>query len=326
MLIHGALAVALFMPSVKTSLASKIPNQLIMTGKPDKVDDMPLEVRGNIMNLIALESRARESKGHPPIRLRWLGDTACHRYLEDHFDKDLAALFDSATPGYYKGDICRTVVLLREGGFYMDVDMELQEPLMNLVDEKTTFMSAYSVSGDILNALIAVVPGSPVMQKALEEIRKWYNNKDIQTGLMGTQSMYRGLGDTVKEECPEVSLEAMKSTLQWSCGNNVIRLYEEKDLLCYLEPQPPECPLERRHASSESLRYGLFEPGQPIHPNRKLIGWPRFRTCADPAGCGSGGHGFLQWLLQIGIRNNNVVEKEQSRRDRLRSGRSFLQH
>lgn len=300
MLFHGSLWAAplLIIQQVQITLASAlIPDQLVMTGKPDKVDDMPLEVRGNILNMIALESRTREAAGRPPIHLRWLGDSACHQFIAKHFDEELAGMFDKATPGYYKGDICRTAVLLVEGGFYMDVDLELKEPLLHLVDDKTTFMSAYSVNGDILNALLAVVPRSPVMQKALDEMRKWYQNKDERKGLMGTQSTYRGLTGTIKEHCPEVEPVAMRATLQWNCGDEVIRLYEEKDLLCFLDanaPQPMECPEERKTADDYFMRYGIFEPSQPIAPGRKIVGWPRFKTCKDTAGCGSGGHGFLQ--------------------------------
>jgi len=299
MFIHGfaVLTHLVFLQLVSISSASVIPDQLVMTGKPEKVDEMPLEVRGNILNIIALETRARAAKGKPPMQLRWLGDIACHAFIEEHFDEDLTALFDQASPGYYKGDICRTAVLVKEGGFYVDVDLELTEPLSNLVDDQTTFMSAYSINGDILNALLAVVPGSPVMEKALDEMKTWFKDRSAQTGLMGTLSTYRAFGNTIKENCPEVDPVGMRSTMQWKCGKHVFRLYEEKNLLCFLEagaPQPSECPLERKNAPSKDLRLGLFEPGQRIFPGRRFIGWPRFRDCKDPAGCGSGGHGFLQ--------------------------------
>jgi len=278
--------------SVNVTEGKLIPDQLIMTGKQGTYEEMPNEVRTNILKMLSLENEARKPKGQSPMHLRWFGDDSCRQYLKDHFDEELSKIFDEAAPGYYRADICRTAVLAREGGFYLDVDVELNQPITNLVDEKTTFMSAYSMHGDILNALLAAVPESPVMLKALDEMRNWYKNNEntnASHGLMGTQCTYRGLHQLTKDDCPDVNLKAMRSKLQWHCGKNAIRLYEEKEMLCW-SLTSEECSIEREEASSWFHRLGLFVPDSGVKGHRTLVGWPRF-LCQDPGeGCGAGGH------------------------------------
>merc|ERR1719491_2008587 len=230
------------------------------------------------------------------VRARWFGDQACRDYILANYDEELLGFFDHTHPGYYRGDICRAAVLYREGGFYTDVDVELRVPLTELVDENTTFMSAYSVNGDIFNGLLAAVPNSEGMGETLQEIRRWFRGETEQIGLMGTMTMLRGLENVVSMSCAAKTLEGVKSETQWACGRHQIRLYQEAGLMCPNEGGPrsapsDECPWERRGAP-DMMRLGLFYPN--LQRARSLIGWPRYHSCKDPSGgCGSGGHAVL---------------------------------
>lgn len=264
---------------VRLAHGTQIPDQLVMTGGPATPGEMPGPVRQNIVSMILLQNQARKKQGLLPIRLRWLSTDTCHSYIKKHYDKDLVHLFQHAEPSFYKGDICRTAVLLREGGFYMDVDMQLSEPFLNLVDKDTTFMSARSKIGGLLNGLMAAAPGSPVLQNTLNFMRKWYTSgahRDRHSGLMGTNCTLRGLEKVIQDNCPDLSLKATGGILQWSCGDHVIRLYEEKELRCSGSLSPsPECPIERKQARSFLARIGIFRPEQPQRNSRELIGWTR---------------------------------------------------
>jgi hypothetical protein len=255
---------------------------------------MPTDIQSNVLSNIQLSAIAIPKRDQrSDIKLRWFGDDSCHNYISEHYDEELTKLFDSAHPGYYRGDICRAAILYNEGGFYTDVDVELAVPLVQLVDDDTTFMSAFSVNGDIFNGLLAVEPKSVIMYHTLQEIRSWYRNPEKQSGLMGTMTMLRGLEDVMDAACPDKSLNDEDLKLQWKCGNQTIRLYQETDLYCFPEnglPQPLECPEVRRDGTS-NMRLGFVEPGAAPTYGRSVVGWPRFHSCKDTnKGCGSGGH------------------------------------
>merc|ERR1719440_1229631 len=143
---------------------AKFPAQLIMTGKPETMEEMPDDVKANIMNTRALSS---------DLSFRWFGDKACRQYIKDHYDKELVEMFDSQIEGMYRGDLCRSAVLYNEGGFYLDVDVEMAVPISSIVEKDTTFASCFDKGGDILNAIIAAEPKSEVFAENLKEIRRW---------------------------------------------------------------------------------------------------------------------------------------------------------
>merc|ERR1719487_1968232 len=126
------------------------------------MEEMPDGVIENIRNTQAL------SRG---LKLRWFGDKACRQYIKDHYDDELLEMFDSQEEGMYRGDICRAAVMYNEGGFYLDVDVQMNVSLASIVDKDTTFASAFSLGGDIFNAIMASEPKSEIMAENLNEIK-----------------------------------------------------------------------------------------------------------------------------------------------------------
>src|SRR5207249_2375410 len=61
-------------------------------------------------------------------------------------------------------------VLCRDGGVYVDTDLECLRPIDPLLDGVSLFLGALD-SGRVSNAIIGSVPGHPLLMRALEELR-----------------------------------------------------------------------------------------------------------------------------------------------------------
>jgi hypothetical protein len=268
---------------------------LILTGKNESFDSLPADTKDNIRRIL---------KEDPAMKMRWLGDKACSSYIREHYDKELLEFFNAEPHGSRRGDLCRTAVLLREGGFYLDLDVVLAVPLRDLVDDDTSFMSAYEdpdrVDAGLLNAIIAAEPGSTVLSRTLEVLRKWYRGEvDYvdsagQYHWMGPATLMFGLLSTMDTDCPCEDLDKRRTKLnepgaanQWRCGPHSVRLYAQKELRCrhsHRDPGDPfECSEKRARLKFVGAHYGLFEPGT----HRKLIGWCRPESCTHE-GCDLG--------------------------------------
>lgn len=302
-----------------TSLARKatnpvkaIPDQLIVTGPPESMEEIKPELKANVERVLHT---------NPQLKLRYLGDGACSTYIREKF-RYLAEHYDNEPKGEFRGDICRTVVLFHEGGYYMDLDLDLRTPLSELVDNQTTFVSAFSMTnaqarqrmygGSMLNALMIAVPKSKVLASTLYHMISWYKGDPSvpwgRTGAIyvGTLTLWRGLAAVLACNCPQqrnldklwflMKNQTNEVPVQWSCGQDNIRLYQEKRLQC--KTVSPECPVERANNSFDLVHYGIFEPG----PARNLIAWSRPSWCTV-LGCNSGGHnltgvrGAVGWSL-----------------------------
>jgi len=235
------------------------------------VDDLPPTVRDNVRRTLELNAG---------LRLRFLDDGQCHEFVATHFP-DLEPSFASETFGPFRGDICRAAVLALEGGFYADLDLQFRFSFSDLVDNTTTFMSAWSgVDCDILNALVAVERGSEVMQSVLDAMKAWYSAGASNGKLMGTQTMMRGLDSFASRACPGVNLRN-RTQFDFDCGSHhQIRLYTEALLIC-----PPgggsECPPARANGPG-FLKWGIFEPPMT---HRNLVAYSRYENCTL-RGCG----------------------------------------
>merc|ERR1712224_493626 len=59
----------------------------------------------------------------------------------------------------------------------------------------------------IFNALIAVRPNSPIMERTIKNIKVWYSDRARQVGpnkqgLLGPDSMAKSVAEMVQEDCP----------------------------------------------------------------------------------------------------------------------------
>jgi|Transcript_105649 hypothetical protein len=228
-----------------------------------------------------------------------------HYYNET---KELVSIYDAEKRGSFRGDICRTAVLAREGGFYTDMDVEWRLPLHELVDNSTSFMSVeertckgpprlpfqkrrifnkseIKCKQGLLNAVIAAEPDSVVMRTALQALRVWYRQplewRKKQRIWMGPATLLAGFLDVRRKQCPETKVEGSYSI---TCGNSSMRFIQQKRLHCK-PPYTEECPRQRGNMSFDGLQYGFYEP---FKGGKRLVAWPRFSQC-HTWGCDGGG-------------------------------------
>jgi hypothetical protein len=264
-----------------------IPWQLVMTGKAESLEQLPSKMQANFQKTLAL---------NPGIKVQYFSDRQCRMYVRQHCGDKLADMYIAETQGQFRGDICRAAVLFQEGGFYADLDLEPTAPFQSLVDDSTKFMSVFTRDGAILNALMATVPGSPIMKKTLGLFEKWYegdralHDEAKQHGQwMGTVTIRVALGTVMQSSCPQIQLDSKRQgpDLQWKCGDQDFRFYHEDRLNCNHNTLKragagtAECPYSRMSSSFDGLHYGIFKPGT----GRELVAWSRTAAC-DSWWCG----------------------------------------
>jgi mannosyltransferase OCH1-like enzyme len=93
-------------------------------------------------------------------------------WTEDNLPKDLrrAEVYERLRVPAERADILRLEVLWREGGVYLDTDFECLRSIEPLI-EGLDFFSAYLKPGRTNNAVIGAVPGHPILDRALDELK-----------------------------------------------------------------------------------------------------------------------------------------------------------
>ncbi|CAE8617117.1 unnamed protein product [Polarella glacialis] len=267
--------------TLRPSKPTRIPKQLVLTAKAGSMDRMPPLVKANVMKTLTL---------NPQFTVRWLGDKDCRAYLWANFSEtQLPVFFDQEQRGSYRSDICRAAVLAHEGGFYTDIDVEMKLPFEDLVDNATTFVSAYCEDRAVLNALIGAVPGSAVMKEVLQQIMLWYQGQGPDEEQDGTTSEWMGPVTTLRalravgmRDCLGQDMSPF-GELQFPRGDEVLRMLWERPINCY--PVPGEdCSPGREASDFPGVQFGIYLPVDP----HTLVAWPRFEGCKE-WGCGTGG-------------------------------------
>jgi hypothetical protein len=281
----------------ETRIAPSIPRQLVMTGKSQSIEDLPAPVRANVERALQLNR---------DLRLRYLSDSDCFTFLKRH-QQELGLLepFEHEKRGSLRGDLCRTAVLLVEGGFYQDLDVQLKVPFHDLVGAQTSFMTVVPAAATpeqvgLLNAVIGATPQSSILNETVREMREWYSDtstqrhriseSDNRTTWMGPMCLYRGLSSVMKAACPGITWLGMEAEIEWACGPHTVRLYKEVVLDCAANPN--HCP-DGRATGAELVQYGLVKP-EHTQSDDSLIGWSRFADC-KAWGCGGDGYKLSSW-------------------------------
>lgn len=267
-----------------TAKSFKIPLVLHWTGKQASLEQLAPQIQENLKSHI---------EGNPWFQFRYWDDDACLSYIKKYFSQELVQTYQNPQRGpyggAYRGDICRTAVLAREGGFYLDLDVQLNVPLTELIDVDTTFMNVRDS-----NAMFAAAPNCSILQRAVDLIIPWYQKYDS-----GKQTYWRWLGPSILMESLESECECTThrfdqafcpQDLQWECGHNQIRLYDEQFLPCDVVSE--ECPKDRQELVSKiekGKKEATFLKFAYTSVDGKTLGWPRFAGCTQ-IGCGADGH------------------------------------
>lgn len=144
-----------------------IPRQLFLTSKYQSLSELPPGLKENVEKIQNTNS---------DLKMVWFGNEDCLQYFRLKHRHDIEELFPKLMNfgGRFASDLCRSTYLYYEGGFYLDLDVELELPLEQLVEADTAFMSAWHF-GDgtkremfgLLNAIVGVEPKSKIFEFTL---------------------------------------------------------------------------------------------------------------------------------------------------------------
>ncbi|CAK9006127.1 unnamed protein product [Durusdinium trenchii] len=256
---------------------TRIPQQLVLTSKDGSINSLPVAVQRNVRHTMAL---------NPWVKVRFLGDQDCERYLLQHFNHtQLPLFFNQETRGSYRSDVCRAAVLAREGGFYTDLDVEMKWKFEDLAGNATTFLASWTEDGSVLNAMMGCTANSSFMLEVIEQLLRFYKGEPVErygstSEWMGPVTALAGLKAVAARDCPEQDLAPWEQA-EFTCGPHVLRMFQERQLLCW-DPMDPDCPGSRYMSEFPGVKYGIYIPSGP------LVAWPRFANCSQ-WGCLTGG-------------------------------------
>ena len=158
------------LPSVSAaSPTPMIPLVVHQTGPYESLGDAPVALQK------ALDTWVQ--RGPPGVRTQWFGDGAADAYVASHFPQyvdDYRAL----RPGAFKADLWRMLILLREGGIYVDCGVHIVAgPAVaarmwgQLVGADCLFVDDHNVlAGSVWQGVIAARPGHPLIQAIVDKI------------------------------------------------------------------------------------------------------------------------------------------------------------
>ena len=154
------------------------------------------------------------TKNNPEFEHRLFDDADCRAFIKDNYDADVLDAYDTLVPGAYKADLWRYCVLYKTGGVYLDIKFQCEPgfSLMEFTKESETFVldrpygdltMPVEVNLAILNApdfydqlpkytegtwknrqiglynaVMATVPGNPVLNDCIQQIVKNVRNED----------------------------------------------------------------------------------------------------------------------------------------------------
>ena len=99
-----------------------------------------------------------------------------------------------------RADMLRLELLKREGGVYIDTDIECLRPVDHLLEGVEAFLGLLD-SGRVSNAVIGSVPGHPFLVRALEELRPRSTYGPVDRDGTGPLMLER-----VRQEFPDLTL------------------------------------------------------------------------------------------------------------------------
>ncbi|MCW8280490.1 MULTISPECIES: glycosyltransferase family 32 protein [Agrobacterium] len=126
----------------------------------------------------------------PEFEYRYHDDEACQVYIDRHFPGRYADAFRRLQVGAAKADFWRILVLLQEGGIYLDIDSNFAARPEDVIgtDEEAVFIAMKE--GEITNYFMASKPGHPALKLIADRIAQ-----NIEEGTL--VSVYDMTGPTV---------------------------------------------------------------------------------------------------------------------------------
>ncbi|KAL7531562.1 hypothetical protein ACHAXR_004114, partial [Thalassiosira sp. AJA248-18] len=106
---------------------------------------------------------------------RFYSDETARQFIESNYPPRFVSVFDSLLPGAYKADFFRCLVLYKEGGIYVDVDVMLNTNLDSFIAPDLAFFAPLDAVGSfadeqfcVWNGLLGSAPAHPALTNIIE--------------------------------------------------------------------------------------------------------------------------------------------------------------
>lgn len=117
-------------------------------------------------------------KALPGWEYRFYTDDTAREYIVTHYPSRFVQAYDAIIPGAFKADFFRLLVLLREGGVYADIDVQLDTDLDSFLEASISFFVPRDCPIDrwpnsnycLWNGFMGSVPGHPILVQAVEDL------------------------------------------------------------------------------------------------------------------------------------------------------------
>jgi hypothetical protein len=109
---------------------------------------------------------------------RFYTDATARVYIQENYPDRFVEAYDAILPGAFKADLFRLCVLLKEGGIYADIDVQLDVNLDSFLTNNLSFFVPRDVAIDhwpranycLWNGLLGAAPGHPIIARAVEDL------------------------------------------------------------------------------------------------------------------------------------------------------------
>lgn len=116
---------------------------------------------------------------------RFYDDDTARTYIQSHFPSRFVEAYDALLPGAFKADLFRLLVLLRDGGVYSDIDVQLETDLDSFLAADIEFFVPRDCPIDrwpnsnycLWNGLMGSTPGHPILIQAAEDVMNTVLNR-----------------------------------------------------------------------------------------------------------------------------------------------------
>jgi hypothetical protein len=109
---------------------------------------------------------------------RFYTDATARVFIQENYPDRFVEAYDAILAGAFKADLFRLLVLLKEGGIYADIDVQLDVNLDSFLTPNLSFFVPRDVAIDhwpranycLWNGLLGAAPGHPIIARAVEDL------------------------------------------------------------------------------------------------------------------------------------------------------------
>eukprot|EP00931_Biecheleriopsis_adriatica_P076754 TRINITY_DN50433_c0_g1_i1.p1 TRINITY_DN50433_c0_g1~~TRINITY_DN50433_c0_g1_i1.p1 ORF type:complete len:336 (-),score=46.21 TRINITY_DN50433_c0_g1_i1:7-960(-) len=112
---------------------------------------------------------------NPDFKVQKWGDDEIAQFLKKEFSQKHSDFFNSIPAGPIKADFFRLAVLWKLGGWYVDMDVGLKQPLLQFADPNADIILSGSGADHRVNPIIfAAKPGNEVILRTLDKMLSFH--------------------------------------------------------------------------------------------------------------------------------------------------------